>query len=282
MRRLTSAVAVGIVLAALAGCGSSSGPAAPTIRPAKTFSLQGFTVGPRLRAGKPARMSFAIEEPSGATLTHYKTGSGPHTGVHLIVVRSDLGAIIHRHPPIEADGRLSESFVFPTAGRYRLVVDAYPATGLQPNLQFFRWIDVPGSPVPKDALPPPATTTTVGGYRFTLHGKPRLRAIQAAFLTITVTRPDGGPATFTPYYGALAHAIFFRKGTLDYFHTHVCSPGAAGCTSVLGASRVTGRSTAPGKLTVGVLVPVSGTWRLFLQTKIDARILTAPFTLEVR
>jgi hypothetical protein len=31
-----------------------------------------------------------------------------------------------------------------------------------------------------------------------------------------------------------------------------------------------------------VLVPVSGTWRLFLQTKVDGRILTAPFTLEVR
>ena len=281
MRRIAPAVAVGVVLVVLAGCGSSSGPAAPTIQPAKTYSLQGFTVGSPLRAGKPARMSFAIEEPSGATLTKYKTGSGPHTGVHLIVVRSDLGAIIHRHPPIEADGRLSESFVFPTAGRYRLVVDAYPAAGTQPNLQFFRWIDVPGSPV-QDALPPPATTTSVDGYRFTLHGKPRLRAIQAAFLTITVTRPDGSPATFTPYYGALAHAIFFRKGTLDYFHTHVCSPGASGCTSVLGASRVTGRSTAPGKLTVGVLVPVRGTWRLFLQTKIDGRILTAPFTLEVR
>jgi hypothetical protein len=122
----------------------------------------------------------------------------------------------------------------------------------------------------------------VDGYRFTLHGRPRLRAIQAAFLTISVTRPDGSPATFTPWFGALAHAIFFREKTLDYFHTHVCSPGASGCTSILGATRVTGRSAAPGKLTVGVLVPVSGTWRLFLQTKVDGRILTAPFTLEVR
>ena len=77
-------------------------------------------------------------------------------------------------------------------------------------------------------LPPPASTQTVDGYRFTLHGAPHLRAIQAAFLSFTVTGPNGAPAHFTPWYGALAHAIFFRKGSLDYFHTHVCAPGASG------------------------------------------------------
>jgi hypothetical protein len=268
------------VAVALSGCGSS-GPATPTIQPARTYALAGFSLAPKVAAGRPTRMSFAIRQPSGSPLTRYRRGAGPHTGVHLIAVRSDLGVLIHRHPPISADGRIRETVTFPTPGRYRLVVDAYPASGAQRNLQLFRWITVTGWS-PKDSLPPPRTTTTVNGYRFTLHGLPRLRAIQAAFLTITVTRPDGTPAAFTPWYGALAHAIFFRKGTLDYFHTHVCSPGAAGCTAVLGATSVTGRSTSPGKLTVGVLVPVSGTWRLFLQTKVDGHVLTAPFTLEVR
>ena len=122
---------------------------------------------------------------------------------------------------------------------------------------------------------------TAGGYRFTLLGTPHLRSISPAFLTITVTRPDGTPAHFTPWYGALAHAIFFRTGSLDYFHTHVCSRGATGCTSVLGGAQVTGNSTLPGRLRVGVLVPVSGTWRLFLQSRVDGHILTAPFTLPV-
>jgi hypothetical protein len=30
-----------------------------------------------------------------------------------------------------------------------------------------------------------------------------------------------------------------------------------------------------------VLVPVPGTWRLFLQCRADGRVLTAPFTLRV-
>ena len=116
----------------------------------------------------------------------------------------------------------------------------------------------------------------------TLHDHPTLHAIQAGALTITVTDPSWKPAEFTPWFGALAHAIFFRQGTLDYFHTHVCAPGASGCTSFLGAAKGSGSSSTPGKLNVGVLVPVAGTWRLFLQCKANGRVLTAPFTLAVK
>ena len=80
----------------------------------------------------------------------------------------------------------------------------------------------------------------------------------------------------------LAHAIFFRSGSLDYFHTHVCAPGASGCTSILGGARVTGSSATPGHLKVGMLVPVSGMWRLFLQFRVGGRVVMAPFTLRVR
>ena len=101
------------------------------------------------------------------------------------------------------------------------------------------------------------------------------------FLTVTVSDPQGRPARFTPWFGALAHAIFFRAGSLDYFHTHVCARGASGCTSFLGGTKVAGRSATPGKLTVGVLVPVPGIWRLFLQCRVGGHVLTAPFTLRV-
>ena len=131
-------------------------------------------------------------------------------------------------------------------------------------------------------MPAFASTDVVDGFHVTLHGKPDLRAIQAGFLTITVTSPSGKPATFTPWFGALAHAIFFRAGSLDYFHTHVCAPGASGCTSVLGATKVTGSSTTPGKLSVGVLVPAAGRWRLFLQCRVDGHVITAPFNLTVK
>ena len=278
----------GIVLALAAaalvpaGCGSSSAPSI-TIGAARTYRLANFAPHGPVAPGKPTVVSFTIQQPNGKPLTQYKHGPGPHTGVHLIIVRSDLAAIIHRHPPVQASGRASERVVFPAPGRYRVVVDAYPAHGPagRTNFQLFDWIRVAGR-APAKPLPPFRPTVTVDGYRFTMHAHPALHAIDPAFLTVTVRDPSGRPATFTPWYGALAHAIFFRKGSLDYFHTHVCSPGATGCTSLLGGSKVTGTSTTPGKLTVGVLVPVAGTWRLFLQTQVNGHILTAPFTLQVR
>jgi hypothetical protein len=271
-----AAIAV-LLTVVVAGCGSSSPPQI-TIGAARTYELAGFPA--RFTTGKPTRVSFRIDLPSGAALTRYRTGSGPHTGVHLIIVRSDLGAIIHKHPK-PSGGQFDEELTFPTPGRYRVVVDAYPAGGTLSNFQLLKWVDVAGQ-APRATLPPFRPSVTVDGYRFTLSKPPQLRAIQANFLTLRVTRPNGTPATFTPWFGALAHAIFFRAGTLDYFHTHVCAPGASGCTSILGTTRVTGRQTQPGRLRVGVLLPIGGTWRLFLQCKVDGRVLTAPFTLNVR
>jgi len=99
-------------------------------------------------------------------------------------------------------------------------------------------------------------------------------------LTATITNPSGKLVTFHPWYGALAHAIFFHASNLDYFHTHVCGPAAPGCTSFLGSTRVTGSSTKPGVLRVGILLPEAGVWRLFLQFQANGKILTAPFTLK--
>jgi hypothetical protein len=263
-----------VAVLALAGCGGSSGGNPPTISigAAKTFSLVTHESGTRL--------TLKILQPNGAPMTRFKRGAGPHTGVHVIVVRRDLSVILHQHPPVHPNGDFSIDVGSLPPGPYKIVVDVYPASGPQPNFQVTSSLTRPGSYAPA-ALPPLARVETVDGVTFTLHSLPHLMAIQPAFLHFTVTE-HGRPARFTTWYGALAHAIFFRRGTLDYFHTHVCAPGASGCTSVFGAAKVTGTSATPGKLDVGVLVPVSGTWRLFLQCKVGGRVLTAPFTLTVR
>jgi hypothetical protein len=271
-----------VVVLALAGCGGGSKSGFPTIQAAKTYALTALTPKTPAAVGKPVRVSFVIRQPNGAPLTNFKRGPGPHTGVHLIIVRRDLATIIHTHPPVGPGGRIATSVTFSEPGPYRVVVDAYPNTnGPQKNFQLFGSLRVAGTYAPTK-LPAYAATDVVDGYRVTIRSKPNLHAIEAAFLDIDVTGPDGNPAKFTPWFGALAHAIFFRSGSLDYFHTHVCAPGASGCTSVLGATKVTGSSSKPGTLTVGVLVPVAGTWRLFLQCRADGHVITAPFTLVVK
>jgi hypothetical protein len=283
MRRLGVALALLVTAIGAAGCGASSGSgvSVPTVAAARVFTLARFTPAGTLRAGQPTTMSFTVREPSGTALTRYKTGPGPHTGVHLIIVRDDLAYIIHDHPPISSSGRLTQRVTFPAPGPYRVLVDIYPnLPGGQPNFQLFRSVDVAGAYHPQ-ALPPFRAHQVVDGYHFDVQGRPALHAIQAAFVHVNVTDPHGAPVHFHPWFGALAHAIFFRSGSLDYFHTHVCAAGAPNCSSLLGASRITGHATAPGKLTLGVLLPVGGTWRLFLQMRVHGRVLTAPFTLRV-
>jgi hypothetical protein len=272
-----------VLCAALAGCGSSSGGtlSAPKVAAARIFTLAGFQPAGPVLAGRPTTVSFTVQLPDGNPLTSYKTGAGPHTGVHLIIVRKDLAYIVHQHPPIGPNGLLRQTVTFPAPGPYRVLVDVYPnIPGGQPNFQLFQAVNVVGRyrPLP---LPPFKADQVIDGFHFDMQRHPELHAIQAAFVNVDVLDPQGHKVSFVPWFGALAHAIFFHQGTLDYFHTHVCGANAPNCTSVLGATRITGRATAPGKITLGVLLPVPGTWRLFLQMKLGGRIVTAPYTLNV-
>jgi hypothetical protein len=278
-------VTFAVAAAVLAGCGGSSGGVLPEphVGPAKLFGLASFQPARAITAGRPITVSFTVQQPSGKPLTRYRTGPGPHTGVHLIIVRDDLAYIIHDHPPVGRGGLLRQTVTFPASGPYRVLVDVYPnVPGGLPNFQLTRSVDVKGAYHPKP-LPRFAPDLVVDGYHVDMQAHHALHAIQAQFVQVVVTDTHGRPVTFTPWFGALAHAIFFRSGSLDYFHSHICAPDAPNCGSLpgVGATRLTGNSPAPGKLTIGVLLPEPGTWRLFLQMKLDGRIVTAPYTLAV-
>jgi hypothetical protein len=274
-----------VAVTVLAGCGggASATVAIPRIAAARQFTLGDFQPSGRITPGRPTTVSFTIRLPDGKPLTTYKTGSGPHTGVHLIIVRDDLAYIVHQHPPIAPDGLMRQTVTFPAPGPYRVLVDAYPnIPGGQPNFQLFRSVRVSGAYHPM-ALPRFRSDLVVDGYHIDMQRHPPLHAIQAEFINVSVADAHGRRVSFVPWFGALAHAIFFHQGSLDYFHTHICAANAPNCGSLPGvpATRISGHSTAPGRLTIGVLLPVSGTWRLFLQMKLEGRIVTAPYTLNV-
>ena len=284
VRRATASLAL-VVAVAVTGCGGSGGGGGltgPKIAPARTFKLAGFSPSQAVKPGVSTTVKFVISQPDGKPLTRFKTGSGPHTGVHLIFVRKDLSVIIHRHPPIAPDGTISQAVTFPAPGPYRVLVDVYPKLGpnFQQNFQLFGTVTVSGTYTAKP-LPAFHSSDVVNGDRFRMTLPRNVKSLTPAFLHVAVTDASGRPARLSPWYGALAHAIFFKEGSLDYFHTHVCGAGATGCTSSLGGSRVTGKANGAGKISVGVLLPVAGTWRLFLQTRIGGRVVTAPFTLKV-
>ena len=215
-------------------------------------------------------------------MTQFRRGAGPHTGVHVIVVRDDLTEIVHKHPPVPAGGHFTVPVDLPSAGRYHVLVDVYPApaTGAPSNFQLTHDIQV-GSGGVKAPLPAYSPVVRTGGLTFRVAKKPSLRLAEPASMVVNVTDAAGKPVKFTPFYGALAHAIFFRKGTLDYFHSHICGDDPA-CSAGFGTPATTGHSTKPGRLELGILLPATGKWRLFLQVTHRGKLLTAPFTLTVR
>jgi hypothetical protein len=276
-----------IVIAAIAcmaaGCDSSGGSGTVKVGVARVYHLSGFSPAGGVHVGVPVTVSFTVAKPSGAPLVHYRSGPGPHVGVHLIFVRNDLATIIHRHPPVGNGGLIRQTVTFTRPGPYRVLVDLYPATkgpGYV-NFQLIQTIHVLGAYRPAP-IPPYRAEVTVGGWHFTIKSLPSLRLAQAALIDVTVKNGAGQPGVFTPWYGAMGHAIFLHVHDLAYFHTHICAPGQTGCAGSVGPTAITGTSTKPGVMHVGVLPPETGTWRLFLQCKIHGRVLTAPFTLTVR
>jgi hypothetical protein len=274
---LAALVALGIVAA---GCGGGGGsPAPPTIAPAKEYKLDWLGPPSVAEPGKTT-LRFAVRTPDGKVLTRFRTGAGPHTGVHLIIVRDDLSQIVHKHPPIPANGHLTLPVDLPRAGRYHVLVDVYPASGALRNFQLTRELQV-GMGNVKAPLPAYSPVVHAGGLTFRVSQLPGLRLAEPASMIVNVTDAAGKPVAFTPFYGALAHAIFFRAGSLDYFHSHICGNDPA-CSAGFGTPATTGHSTKPGRMELGVLLPASGRWRLFLQVFHKGKLITAPFTLRVQ
>ena len=155
---LAALVALGVVGA---GCGGGGGsPAPPTIAPAKEYKLD-WQSPPSVAEPGTTTLRFAVRTPDGKVLTRFRTGAGPHTGVHLIVVRDDLSQIVHKHPPIPTNGRLALPVDLPRAGRYHVLVDVYPASGTLRNFQLTRELQVGTgnvkAPLPRYSPVPPGS-----------------------------------------------------------------------------------------------------------------------------
>ena len=188
-----------------AGCGGSSKPSFPTVGAARTYKLTQFDPSSPAHVGEPVTVSFAIRQPDGTPLTTFKRGPGPHTGVHLILVRRDLARSSTATRRSTRRRRLGQGRVRACRPvprrRRRLPGRAGPAAEL-PALRHAAC---------RGRLPPAAAagvhdSATVDGYRFTLHGTPRLRRSRRA-TSCHRHRPAGPPGDL--------HAVVRRARARD-------------------------------------------------------------------
>ena len=154
-----------------------------------------------------------IRQPDGQPLTPFKRGPGPHTGVHLIFVRDDLG---DDHPPAPA-GRGGRDDPRDASPSPRPAATGSSSTstrrsGQQPNFQLFRPAPRRGHRPRPQPLPPPAQVVESGGYRFAIQRHAEAEGDRGGVADRRRHRPArAAGARSRRDYGALAHAIFFRQ-----------------------------------------------------------------------
>ncbi|MFF9057150.1 hypothetical protein ACF09K_00380 [Streptomyces sp. NPDC014882] len=211
-------------------------------------------------AGKSS-LRFVVRDADGDPVTRYETAHGKQ--LHLIVASRELTTYRHLHPVRAADGTWSTPVDLPAAGGYRVFADFVPAAGSE-GLTLGSDLSVTG-PYRASPAPAPAATTTVDGYTVTLEGT--LAAGGESDLAFTVRR-DGRPVTgLEPYLGAYGHLVALRSGDLAYLHVHP-------------HEEAEGDGTSGPEVSFAATAPSTGTYRLFLDFKVDGTVRTAAFTVR--
>ncbi|MEU8653950.1 hypothetical protein [Streptomyces sp. NPDC048737] len=211
-------------------------------------------------AGKSS-LRFVVRDADGAPVTRYETDHGKQ--LHLIVASRELTTYRHLHPVRAADGTWSTPVDLPAAGGYRVFADFVPAGGSE-GLTLGSDLSVTG-PYRASRAPAPAATVTVDGYTVALEGT--LAAGGESDLAFTVRR-DGRPVTdLEPYLGAYGHLVALRSGDLAYLHVHP-------------HEEAEGEKTSGPEVSFAATAPSAGTYRLFLDFKVDGTVRTAAFTVR--
>jgi hypothetical protein len=214
---------------------------------------------PSLVAGRPQPLTFKITNAAGVPITTF--AQVHEKPLHLVVIRRDLTGFQHLHPAMAPDGTWSIDLTLAAPGSYRAVADFTAVVGGSPIVATLGAdVTVAGSFQPV-ALPSPVQETTADGFHVGYAGMPRVESTQP--LLMTVTGADGKPAVLEPYLGAYGHLVVFRAGDVAYLHVH---PEA---------------DLADGKVRFWLAAPGPGTYRMFFDFQVAAKVHTAAWTVTV-
>jgi hypothetical protein len=252
----------------MSGMEMPAGPAAgASMPPGLQVSESGYTFGDvsaPARAGENGKISFSILDAAGSPVTEF--AELHEKQLHLIILRQDTSGFRHVHPELDDQGVWSIDWSWENSGSYKVYADFQPEA-LGRNITLSRVVDVAGDFAPKP-LPALSNADETDGYQVQLNGS--LQAGKSEALTATLER-DGVPVeNLDPYLGSYGHLVAIRTGDLAYLHVHPEGEPGDG-------------KTKPGPdVTFFAEAPTAGTYRLFLDFKVEGTVRTAEFTVEVK
>lgn len=210
---------------------------------------------PQLGSGRSQPLRFRIVGADGQTVRDFDT---EHTKrMHLIVVRRDFARFQHLHPRQLADGRWQAEVDASAGGVYRMFAD-FAVAG--ESLTLAADLFAPGRFEPEQLPPPTHTAAAGGGYEVSLDSGPA-HAGEADELSFSVTRRGEPVDAVQPYLGADGHLVALREHDQAFLHVHP-----------------EGEPGGSGPIVFAATFPTPGSYRLFLQCKVDGQVRTAAFT----
>jgi len=182
--------------------------------------------------------------------------------VHLMVVSEDLRWYRHIHPIQQTDGTYTVTETFHNGGRYLLFADFKPmgSTQVLRTLQ----IDVEGYHMTSVAEMSAKWVSDVACYNVTLENGSDFETGRVQPLKIAVAK-DGKKlkeSDLEQYLGASAHIVMISAADKEFLHIHPVSG-----------------SDLP--IYAEAHIEKAGTYRMWVQFKIDGQVHTADFTVEV-
>jgi hypothetical protein len=241
-----------------------------TKRPeAADFDVSLRTKPSLIRAGQTFRLVFNIHHPkSGATVKDFHIVH--EMPFHLFIVSQDLNYFAHLHPRQQADGSFVIDTTLPKPGAYMVYSDFFPVGGVPQvaygNLMTAGYRDDLFS---ARALikPDEVLTRELDSMRFELTLGPR-EPVAGKKLTLTYQITDvktGEPVRdLEPYLGAWGHTLILSEDARDYVHSHPA------------------QSTTSSEVSFEAFLPRAGRYRIWSQFQRRGKVITVPFTIEVK
>ncbi|GAA5154339.1 hypothetical protein GCM10023340_37750 [Nocardioides marinquilinus] len=222
------------------------------------------------QVGTPGRLAFRILDSRGQPVVDYVEEQTKL--LHLYVVRDGdrrFDAFRHLHPVLGDDGTWSTTVDLAEPGDYRVVAEFVPAersdgahvvVGERARLEA-----APGATYPEPQAVEAVSTASDGVV--TVAGPPTIQAGVDAQFDLTVSGPGGGTPNLGTYLGAYAHLTGFETGSGAFIHAHPLgapTPGDAGSV-----------------ISFHTAIDLPGTYRFFVQVRVDGFVHTVPVTTTV-
>lgn len=215
--------------------------------------------------GAPGDVSFRVLDPAGRPLTSYTVEQTKE--LHLYVVRSDLAEFRHLHPTRSADGTWTARVDLATPGSYRVLAEFTPGTEPDgPHVALGDTVLVPGAWEPVAVTADSAGAPADDGV-LAVEAPTELASGPDERMTVTVSTLDGQRVALGSYLGTFAHLTGFDVRTGVFVHAHP-----------YGAAEPVADGDA---LTFHTEFAEPGTYRFFLQVRVDGFVHQVPFTATV-